>query len=695
MASSSLKLHNSIFSIKGIGESKARILKKNNINSVEQLLYYFPRRYIDRSRISVIGELKPGELVTIIGIIRSISSRKIQRKNLRITEAIVFDGTGYLTAIWFGRKFLEQRLTRGVKLALSGNISIFRGRIQMDNPEFDILEEKDVFEALNTGRIIPIYSSISRLNSMFFRRTLKLILDNIEEIPEILPLEIVIDNRLLPRDIAFREIHFSSGMGQLQEARRRFSYEELFLLEAGIADLKRKFQLERKGKAIVASGNLMKQFLKLTGFELTPSQKKAVEEIILDMQEEKPMNRLLEGDVGSGKTLVALMASIYTVEGGYQAAFMAPTEVLSEQQYQKFKESLDRLNIRTGIFTGGVRTSEKNKLFEKLKSGEIDIAFGTHALLYENVEFNDLGFIVVDEQHRFGTLQRKALIEKGKSPHVLVMTATPIPRTLALTVFGDLDISIIKDMPDGRMVNDRTASFHLLEKERKKAYEKLRDEIQKGRQGFVVVPLVEESEALEIKTLRNAEEILKKFSGYDIRYAILHGRQRPEEKRETMKKFRENEISVLVSTTVIEVGIDILNASIMIVENAERFGLSQLHQLRGRVGRGKNRGFFFAISNLPTEESKARIRALMECSDGFELAERDLIIRGEGEILGLRQSGMPMLKIARYARDQEMIIKARDDAFSFILGSGDNITSQILLSEGKKRYNLFEMAFIS
>ncbi len=695
MAAPSLKLNDSIFKVKGIGDSRARILKKNNINNVEQILYYFPRKYIDRSRISVIGELKPGEQVTIIGVIKSISSRKIPRRNLTITEAIIFDSTGYLTAIWFGRKFLEQRLTQGLRLALSGKISIFRGRIQMENPEFDILEEKDVLEALNTGRIIPLYSSISRLNSIFFRRILKLILNSIDEIPEILPLEIVTKNHLLPRDIAFHEIHFPSGMGQLQEARRRFSYEELFLLEAGIANLKKKFQLERKGNAIVASGDLIKDFLRITGFKLTPSQKKAVEEIIFDMRREKPMNRLLEGDVGSGKTLVAIIASIYVVEGGYQTAFMAPTEVLSEQQLQKFEEPLNKLNIRTGIFTSSIKASEKNKLLQRLKAGEIDIAFGTHALLYENIEFKNLGFIVVDEQHRFGTIQRKALIEKGNAPHVLVMTATPIPRTLALTVFGDLDISVIKDMPDGKMVNNRTFSYHLLEEERVKAYETLREEIKKGRQGFVVVPLVEESEALEIKALKNAEEILRKFSGNDIKYAILHGRQKPEEKKEAMRKFRENKVSVLISTTVIEVGIDIANATVMIVENAERFGLSQLHQLRGRVGRGKHKGFFFAITNLPTEESKARIKALIECNDGFELAERDLIIRGEGEILGLRQSGMSMLKLARYAKDQKMIIKAKEDAFSFILGGKEDLTSQLLLSEAKKRYNLFEMAFIS
>lgn len=695
MATSLLRLNDKISSVKGIGTYRAKILKRNGIDNVEKLLYYFPRKYIDRSRIAKIGDLKPGEVVTVIGIIRSISVRNTARKNLKVTEAIIFDGTGYLTAVWFGRKFLEEKFEEGLKVALSGKISLFRGRIQIENPEFDILEEKEVYEAMNTGRIIPLYSSISKLNSLFFRRTLKSVLDEIEEIPEILPLDIVVANRLMPRDIALHEIHFPSGKEQLREARRRFSYEELFLLEAGVADFKKKFQLERKSRPIIASGKKIEKFLEITGFKLTPSQKKAIEEIISDMKSDRPMNRLLEGDVGSGKTLVAIISSIYAVEGGYQVAFMAPTEVLSEQQYSLFKKALENINVQTSLFTSSIKPSERSRLYEKLKSGEIDIAFGTHALLYENVEFKRLGFVVIDEQHRFGTLQRKALIEKGESPHVLVMTATPIPRTLALTVFGDLDVSIIKDTPTGKSVNERVISVHLYEKERKAAYEKLREEVIKGRQGFVVVPLVEESETLELKALKHAEEILKKYAGNDIRYAILHGRQKPEEKREVMRKFREGEVSVLISTTVIEVGIDISNATVMIVENAERFGLSQLHQLRGRIGRGQFEGFFFAITDMPTEESKKRIQALIECSDGFELAEKDLLIRGEGEILGVRQSGMSSLKIARYARDQDLIIKARKDAFSFILETGDNVSKQILLSEAKKRYNLFEMAFVS
>lgn len=692
-----LSIFNDISTAPGIGANRARILKGFGIKTIEDLIYTFPKRYIDRSKVLSIGELKPGEKATVIGIVRSLTSRKLPRKNITITEATVFDGTGYVKAVWFGQRYLENRIMTGNKIALNGKVSLFRGTIQLDNPDFDVLDNIGMNEALSTGRIIPLYPNVQKISPYFLRKAIKNVLERIKTIEEILPLEVVLKNDLLPRDNAIREIHFPSSFSTLKKAKIRFAYEELFLLQVGIAEFKKRFQQEGKGRSLKAEGKLVDAFLKSIPFKLTASQKYAIDEIIQNINSTKPMNRLLEGEVGSGKTLVALAAAVYVAEAKCQTAYMAPTEVLAEQQYLKHRGSLEKIGIRAGIITSGVKGKEKKEALIKVNSGEWDIVFGTHSLIYEDVKFHDLALVIIDEQHRFGTEQRRALAKKGNTPDVLIMTATPIPRTLALTVFGDLDVTVIDEMPQGIPFSLRVKTKILKENERRHAYETLKKEIEKGRQGFIIVPLVEASDVLEVRAIQHAEELIKQFYGKDIKYSILHGRQGIDEKRKVMSEFVEGNIPILIATTVVEVGIDVPNATVMIVENAERFGLAQLHQLRGRIGRSKLTGHFFAVSDMPTEESIERLEALKTSMDGFELAEKDLMIRGEGELLGVRQSGTSSLKVARFAKNTELLKKARDDAFKFVFADlkYSKIDKEIALKESRKRFSQLEMAFVS
>lgn len=686
-----LTLTDSLTVLTGIGAKRQQFLSSRGINTIEDLIYYFPRKYLDRSRVVSIGELKIGETATVIGLVRDISTRKTSKRNLYLTTAVVFDGTGYLNCVWFGRRNLENILKPETRLALSGKAEPYRGRIQFENPEFDILEEKSIEDAINTGKIVPVYPAAGKLGTAFFRRIIRQALSRIERIPENLPLEIIEELDLMNRDIAIRQIHFPDSEQLLDAAIHRFKLEELVIFQLAIAEVRKRFSSMFPGEKITASGRLMKQYIEQTGFTPTPSQAAAIKEIIRDLNSSRPMNRLLHGEVGSGKTFVSLAAALYVVEAGYQAAFMAPTEVLAAQHYRKTRPVLGSLGVTSCLITSAVSQKEKKALLEQISSGKINIAFGTHSLIEEGVKFSNLGLVIIDEQHRFGTLQRLRLREKSSLPNMLIMSATPIPRTLALTAFGDLDVSTLLERPGGSLAKN-VRTVHLNTGERDRAYRVLKRVVEQGSRAFIVVPLIEESEALDAAHLKSVLDYARKFVHAD-KIAVLHGKQSIDEKKATMDSFVKGDTPVLVATTVIEVGIDVADARLMIIENAERFGLSQLHQLRGRVGRKGEPSEVYVISDLPTPESRERIRVFTSVNDGFLLAEKDLELRGEGELDGTRQSGASSFRFASLTRDYEALKKAREVAFSYHQRySSSDISVKIAIEEARRRFGQLELA---
>lgn len=682
-------LDDPIQSIPSIGKRIAESLSKRNINTVEDLLYFFPRRYLDRSRIVKIGEIQAGQEITCLGVVKSIETRRVGK--LKITQAILYDGTGYLFLIWFGERRVEKLLGNNLRISVSGKATYYKGRLQIDNPEFEIIEDESTLNLVNTGKIVPVYPSIPNISQKFLR---KLVLYALEKtyISEILPAEVVINEELLPRHNAFYEVHFPENNQLLEKAIYRFRFEEIFILQTALAHLKFNYQKPDAGIAHSGSKELVDKFIGALGVSLTESQKKAINEIIRDLKSSKPMNRLLQGEVGSGKTIVALSAAIFVASGGFQVAFMAPTEILAQQQYERYAPFIEKLGIKSALLTSSTKGRQRNNIIEGIRNGTINIAFGTHSLIYDEVRFKNLGFVIIDEQHRFGTMQRLMLREKGKNPDLLIVSATPIPRTLALTVFGDLDITSLKERPTGYDLMTQVKTVHLNTDNRHIAYEHLRKEIESGKKGFIVVPLVEESEKLEAKSVKDALNFVTKYIDKEL-IRVIHGKQTSQEKIVAIDDFRKGRARVLVSTTVVEVGIDVSDATVMIIENAERFGLSQLHQLRGRVGRGKDKAFVFAISDLPTEESAMRIGAFVNNFDGFKLAEEDLRLRGEGDILGYRQSGPSSLKFAQYARDLELLEKIRELSFNYYLRFNVNSNSvKMILREASNRYANLELA---
>lgn len=677
--------------LSGIGSKRQQFLASRGITTIADLLYYFPRKYLDRSRITSIGELKLGETATVIASVREVTTRKASKRNLYVTTAVVFDGTGYLNCVWFGRRNLDNLLKEGTRLALSGKAEHYQGRVQFENPEFDILEEKTLEEALNTGKIVPVYQAAGSLNTAFFRKVIKQALAGIDQIPENLPIEIIEELELMNRDTALRQIHFPDSLELLKEAERRFKFEELIIFQLAIAEIKSRFETRYTGKKIFSPGKLLEKYIQQTGFTPTSSQKKAIEDIISDLNSSKPMNRLLHGEVGSGKTFVAMAAALYVVESGYQAAFMAPTEILASQHFSRNQDLLESIGVRSCLLTSAVSPKERRAVLGALASGEVDIVFGTHALIEEDVRFNNLGLVIIDEQHRFGTVQRLRLREKSQLPNLLIMSATPIPRTLALTAFGDLDVSTLTERPGGDF-SSRVRTIHLKSNERDSAYKKLAEVVEDEGRAFIVVPLINESDALDAEHLNSVVEYASKFVNRE-KIAVIHGRQNPEEKKLMLEKFISGVSPVLVATTVIEVGIDVKNARIMIIENAERFGLSQLHQLRGRIGRHGEKAEVFVVSDVPTPESMERIRAFTTISDGFELAEKDLILRGEGELDGVRQSGASSFRFASLARDYESLKRAREIAFRYHRKySSKDISVKIAIEEAKRRFGHLELA---
>lgn len=657
-------LRRPVTTVRGVGGNLLRHLRALDINTVEDLLFHFPRRYLDRRKISRISEVRIGEEATVVGRVRSAELHRPGPRRSVLSVA-VYDGSAYIYGVWFNQPYQADRLIPGTEVVFSGKVQYRFGRLQMVNPAYDILEDSDEAgqRTVHTARIIPLHPATQKLSAAMLRRLVMRALDQFGDLPDPVPYHLRRRYAYPPRSQALREIHFPSSQGRLNRARQRMAYEELLLMQVALALNRRHLREETRGIAHAPPGPLIRSFLDSLPFRLTSSQQRAFEEISRDMMNPYPMNRLLQGEVGSGKTVVALMGLLLTRESGHQGVFMAPTEILAEQHFRNIVQLLPPdLSVRVELLTGGTPTSRRREILRAARTGELDILVGTHALIQEDVEFRDLGLVVVDEQHRFGLRQRILLKEKGAHPDTLIMTATPIPRTLSLTLYGDLEVSVLRELPAGRA---GTRTVVIGPDRREEAYRLVEGELSRGRQAFVVCPLVDSSPAVEAKAAeKEALELQAVFPAY--RVGLLHGQMGKAEKDAAMEAFRRGEIDLLVSTTVIEVGIDVPNATVMLVENADRFGLSQLHQLRGRVGRGEHPSHCIFVFGGETEESARRMRAIAEISDGFELAEADLEIRGEGSLFGTRQSGMSDLRVARLSKDYHILRAARADAFSLV-----------------------------
>jgi len=645
--------------VKGIGPELSKRFKKIGIETAYDLLFYFPKGYLDLRNVKKIYNLSTGETALLKVRIKSIDERK---GKINILTVLATDGTGYITAVWFNQSYLKKMLSEGMEIYLYGKVQFAYGKWEMPSPEFEIpLEGKELVNAL---RITPIYSLTEGLSQKILRSRIKNFLDELKEgIFDYIDYQVLSKYGFLSLDSAIKNIHFPADFSSLSKAKERLAFNELFELQYLLASRKKNFE-KAKGIIFKVEENEVENFERLLPFELTADQKKVMKEILSDFTSGHPMNRLLHGDVGSGKTVVAFFASFIAYKNGFQTALMSPTEILAEQTYKNALNLFKDYPIKIALLTSSTKKKEKENILKDLLEGSIDLIIGTHALIEENVQFKNLGLVIVDEQHRFGVLQRSALREKAVQPHTLVMSATPIPRTLALTLYGDLDVSEIKTMPKGRksiitkvFLNDEISCYSLV-----------KEELDKGHKAYVVCPLIEDSEALEVQSVETLYEKLKKthLKGYKI--AKLHGQMNSSEKQKIMEDFKNGETQVIVSTTVVEVGVDVKDATVIVVEDADRFGLATLHQLRGRVGRSDLQSYCLLLTRNPSKDGVERLRILEKTNNGFEVAEEDLKLRGPGEILGTRQSGISSFQLHSLLQESSMKLLeiARTEAFALI-----------------------------
>lgn len=673
--------------VKGVGPKVGALLHKLNIFTAKDLLFYFPKRHIDYSSRTFIRDLKQDLESTVIGTIKSVSAYTTQR-SLGIITVTVQDETGLLKLNFFyakANKFMLEKykaqFVKGSNIIVSGKAKKdkYSGLFTIDKPEYQVLSgEFEQGKNLNLARMVPVYQLVDGLNVKTLRKAISNALEQFDSyLFNIIPQEIVLRQKLLDRSLAIKQIHFPDNDELFEKARRSIVFEEFFLLQLKLALMREENSQKYKSIPLkIKKNGLVNSFIKGLPFELTNGQKKALDEIIRDISSETPMQRLLQGDVGSGKTVVSCAMLLSAIENGYQGALMAPTEILAQQHFNNFVQWLMPLGLSVGLFTGTNGAKVRRKLETDLKNGQINIAIGTHALIQDNVEFSNLGAIVIDEQHRFGVKQRSQLMSKGKNPQVLTMSATPIPRTLALSTQGDLDFSIIDEMPKNRKP---IKTFLVKPSQRKDAYKLIESEILDGHQCYIVYPLIEESETLSAKAATIEAERLKTEVFPQLNIGLLHGKLSNCEKDEVMEKFKNKEFDILVSTTVVEVGVDVPNSTVMMIENAERFGLSQLHQLRGRVGRSDLQSYCLLVPANSNQTTMDRLKIMEQTNNGFVIAEKDLELRGPGEFLGTRQSGTLNFALADIIKDTEILEQARKEAFALVDGliqkAGNSILS--------------------
>jgi ATP-dependent DNA helicase RecG len=654
--------------LKGVGEARAVMFQRLGIYTVGDAISHFPRDYEDRSRLKKLIELQDGEQCSFEGMIVSKPIVSKPRRGLSICRASIRDDTGLINAVWFNQPYLKDHFKPGEKYLFFGKITK-RRTFEVLNPVYEKVEDNG---PVNTCRIIPIYPSTGRLTQNVIRNVIRNALDYAGDgLEDILPDSVKQKYHLADIHFSIRNIHFPQSDDAFLKARKRLVFEELLMLQLALISMKSSRESDKSGIRFGA-GAEVREFIRSLPFKLTNAQARVFSEIERDMEDSKVMNRLIQGDVGSGKTIVAVLALVKAVKSGYQGAFMAPTEILAAQHYNSVSRLLEPLGIKTALLTGSISAKDARILLEGIDSGDIDIVIGTHALLEDKVRFKKLGLVVTDEQHRFGVRQRAVIGKKGSNPDMLVMTATPIPRTLALILYGDLDISVIDELPPGRK---KVLTYAVDSSMRERINNFIRKQVSQGRQVYIVCPLVEESDAVEAASASEMAVQLAQRTFSDLRVGLMHGKMRPQEKEDVMRRFVSGQIDILVSTTVIEVGVNVANASLIVVENAERFGLSQLHQLRGRVGRSEHQSYCVLFNSNRSEIARERMKVMEETSDGFVISEKDLELRGPGDFFGTRQHGIPEMKIANLYRDVEILKKAQEAA-SMLLAADKTLTSQ-------------------
>ena len=658
-----MELFSPVSIINGLGPAREKVLNDKGLFTLNDFLYYFPRKHLDRTSINSINELSKGDSGTIIASVETFGEKPIRKG--KIFQVIVSDGTGILTLSWFnGGRYIKKMMKIGLRLVIFGKVEWYNGFV-ITHPEFEILDEgeNNVF----SGGVIPIYPMTKEFASIGLeqrrlRKIIQTILDSKISIPDFFSLQIIKQYQLISLNKALHLIHFSKNVDELKLAKRRLKFDEHFFLQLLVA--LKKYNIQTIGtEAMPDIGPYFKTISGSLDFELTKAQKKVIQEVHSDLKISRPMNRLIQGDVGCGKTIVAILVSSLAVGNNMQVAVMAPTEILARQHYLSFKNEFDKVNIPSCLLVGKMKKMERDPILKGLQKGKISIVIGTHALIQNDVKFKKLGLVIIDEQHRFGVNQRLHILEKGSNPHLMSMTATPIPRTLSITYHGDMDLSIIDELPANRI----PVTTKIVDQSKMiKVYDFIRNKIKLGRQAIVVYPLVEESEKSDLAAAVQNHELLSNVQFPKINVGLIHGKMKPQEKEEIINKFNKNKIKILVSTTVVEVGLDVPNATIMIVEHAERFGLTQLHQLRGRVGRGTEKSYCILVKRNQSNVSLSRLEIMEKTNDGFLIADEDLKLRGPGEVFGIKQSGFFQYKIADVVKDVKIIREARELAFGLV-----------------------------
>jgi ATP-dependent DNA helicase RecG len=651
--------------LKGIGPEKAKDLQKQGITVVRDLIERAPRTYRDYSQFKSIMQAQANQIETLQGRVISVQEQRL-RGRMTLVKVLISDGSGTAAGVWFNQPWMAKRFPVGTTVIFAGAVERRGAQVQISNPEWEVMDEESDHDPLHAGRIVPIYPLTGALGPRDVRRAVKQAVDTAAHLmPQTVPVEVAQRQNLLTMGDAWAAIHFPPSDEERKKARETLAFEELLVLQTGLFLVRQQTTEEAVGIVHGPDGEVTHKFYANLPFQLTDAQEKVIREAKADMESNKPMNRLVQGDVGSGKTMVAVAALAKAVDSGHQGVLMAPTEILAEQHYLNLRRIFAPIGVEVVLVTGSLTKKERESTLGMLQMGMAQIAVGTHALIEDRVVFQDLSLVITDEQHRFGVRQRKLIQNKGAQPDVLVMTATPIPRTLALTLYGDLDVSVIDQLPPGRKP---VGTYWRTEDARKQVYDHLVSrEVAAGRQGYVICPLVEESDKLQAQAATEWRDRLQ--TQYPlVTFGLLHGRMKPDDKEAAMEAFRKGETQVLVATTVVEVGVDVPNASMIIIEGADRFGLSQLHQLRGRVGRGQHQSYCVLVSDAKNEEARQRMQVMMKCTDGFSLSEKDLELRGPGQFFGTRQHGMPDLKVANPVADIQILERARKEAAALVHG---------------------------